>query len=137
MQELKERAKQHLEDILASVTPGRFSNYGSSSSSYGGGGSVDTQQLRGRLENAIRVMQTGLVERDTEVRRQEGGRGEGYRACKKGSQGRKGEVEAVLVQIRDAVLQRHNGVDSAATTGASSALPEGVSGWYPACVLRS
>jgi hypothetical protein len=75
MQELKERAKQHLEDILASVTPGRFSNYGgsssSSSSSYGGG-SVDTQQLRGRLENAIRVMQTGLVERDTEVRLFEG-----------------------------------------------------------------
>lgn len=68
MQMLKEQAKQHLQEILDQSVPGRFSNYGSSSSgsSYGSG-TVDTRQLRAKLENAIRVMQTGLVERDTEV----------------------------------------------------------------------
>jgi hypothetical protein len=64
---LKEQAKQHLQEILGQAVPGRFSNYGSSSSSSYGSSTVDTRQLRARLENAIRVMQTGLVERDTEV----------------------------------------------------------------------
>jgi hypothetical protein len=64
---LKEQAKQHLQEILDQAVPGRFSNYGSSSGSSYGSGTVDTRQLRARLENAIRVMQTGLVERDTEV----------------------------------------------------------------------
>lgn len=76
MQMLKEQAKQHLQEILDQAVPGRFSNYTSSSgsSSYGSG-TVDTRQLRARLENAINVMQTGLVERDTEVRAQERGQG--------------------------------------------------------------
>jgi hypothetical protein len=70
MQAIKERAKQHLAEVLEQAGPGRFSNYtsssGSSSSSYGSG-TVDTRQLRAKLEAAINVMQTGLVERDTEV----------------------------------------------------------------------
>jgi hypothetical protein len=82
MQELKSAASQRMSDILAQAGPGkqaqagRFSNYtGSSSSSYSssssssyGGKSVDTRELRSRLERAIDIMQTGLVERDTEVR---------------------------------------------------------------------
>jgi hypothetical protein len=70
MQELKSAASQRMSDILAQAGPGRFSNYtgsSSSSSSYGGK-SVDTRELRSRLERAIDIMQTGLVERDTEVR---------------------------------------------------------------------
>lgn len=69
MQAIKEQAKQHLAEILEQAGPGRFSNYTSSSgssSSYASG-KVDTQQLRAKLEAAINVMQTGLVERDTEV----------------------------------------------------------------------
>jgi len=73
MQTLKEQAKQHLQEILQQAAAGsRSSSSTRSSRSYGS--SVDTRQLRSKLEAAIRVMQTGLVERDTEVRG--GGRGE-------------------------------------------------------------
>lgn len=67
MQTLKEQAKQHLQEILQQAAAGsRSSSSTRSSRSYGS--SVDTRQLRSKLEAAIRVMQTGLVERDTEVR---------------------------------------------------------------------
>lgn len=66
LQVLKERAKQHLAQILEQQAP-PVSGNGSNGSSVG---SIDTQRLRMKLENAIRVMQTGLVERDTEVRQQ-------------------------------------------------------------------
>jgi hypothetical protein len=65
LQALKERAKQHLAAILEEQAAAGSSGNGSSSSSIG---AVDTRELRAKLENAIRVMQTGLVERDTEVR---------------------------------------------------------------------
>jgi hypothetical protein len=69
MQAIKEQAKQHLAEILEQAGPGRFSSYtGSSSSSSYASGKVNTQQLRAKLEAAINVMQTGLVERDTEVK---------------------------------------------------------------------
>jgi hypothetical protein len=65
LQALKERAKQHLAAILEQQgTTGSSGNGSSGSSSIG---AVDTHELRAKLENAIRVMQTGLVERDTEV----------------------------------------------------------------------
>jgi hypothetical protein len=66
LQALKERAKQHLAAILDQQAAAGSSGNGSSSSSMG---SIDTRELRAKLENAIRLMQTGLVERETEVRR--------------------------------------------------------------------
>jgi hypothetical protein len=65
LQALKERAKQHLAAILDQQAAAGSSGNGSSSSM----GSIDTRELRAKLENAIRLMQTGLVERETEVRR--------------------------------------------------------------------
>jgi hypothetical protein len=70
---LKEQAKQRLADMLdqaavAATAPGGAGSYlGSGGSSSSGSGGVDTRQLRRKLEVAIQVMQTGLVERDTEV----------------------------------------------------------------------
>jgi hypothetical protein len=65
LQALKERAKQHLAAILDQQAAAGSSGNGSSSSM----GSIDTRELRAKLENAIRLMQTGLVERETEARR--------------------------------------------------------------------
>eukprot|EP00879_Flechtneria_rotunda_P016353 GHRR01017110.1.p1 GENE.GHRR01017110.1~~GHRR01017110.1.p1 ORF type:complete len:436 (+),score=134.72 GHRR01017110.1:170-1477(+) len=65
MQELKERAKQHLAQIIAdqaAAGSGSSNGYGSSM------GIVNNQQLKTKLEQAVRALQTGLVERDTEVR---------------------------------------------------------------------
>ncbi|WIA32331.1 hypothetical protein OEZ86_003170 [Tetradesmus obliquus] len=67
LQALKERAKQHLASILEQQAAASSSGNGSSRSS-SSSGAIDTAELRAKLENAIRVMQTGLVERETEVR---------------------------------------------------------------------
>lgn len=67
LNELKEAAKQHFTQILEQHTSGAYSNGSSSGNGSSRVGSIDTQQLRNKLENVIRVMQTGLVERDTEV----------------------------------------------------------------------
>ncbi|KAF6260517.1 AAA domain-containing protein [Scenedesmus sp. NREL 46B-D3] len=70
LQALKERAKQHLAAILEQQAAAGSSGNGSSSSSSRSSstGVIDTRELRAKLENAILVMQTGLVERETEVR---------------------------------------------------------------------
>lgn len=68
LQELKETAKQHFTQILEQQASSSYSSSsGNGSNRRSSVGAVDTQQLRTKLENAIRVMQTGLVERDTEV----------------------------------------------------------------------
>lgn len=78
MQMLKEQAKQHLQEILEQAAAGsRSSSSSRSSSGSYYGSSVDTRQLRSKLEAAIRVMQTGLVERDTEVCKRGGLRARG------------------------------------------------------------
>jgi len=62
LQALKEAAKQHLAHVLeqqAGREAGATDSYQI--------GSIDTRWLRQKLETAIGVMQTGLVERDTEV----------------------------------------------------------------------
>jgi hypothetical protein len=70
LQALKERAKQHLATILDQQAAAGSSGNGSSGRS-SNMGAIDTRELRAKLENAIRVMQTGLVERETEVRQQQ------------------------------------------------------------------
>lgn len=63
LNELKERAKQQLASILEQYS----SSGGGNRSSSSGIGTIDTRALRAKLEAAVRVMQTGLVERDAEV----------------------------------------------------------------------